>query len=121
MNDTAPRSSDQAAGPPRLARLDDLRIDRGDERPRRRPWTWVLVAFGLLLAAGIAWWLLRPQAPQVKVAAAAEVVANPGGSTTVLNASGYVTARRQATVSSKVTGKVIEVLVEEGTQVAEGQ
>ena len=40
---------------------------------------------------------------------------------TVLNASGYVTARRQATVSSKVTGKVIEVLVEEGMKVQEGQ
>src|ERR1035441_9831902 len=40
---------------------------------------------------------------------------------TVLNASGYVTARRQATVSSKVTGKVAEVLVEEGMKVQEGQ
>jgi RND family efflux transporter MFP subunit len=40
---------------------------------------------------------------------------------TVLNASGYVTARRQATVSSKVTGKVTEVLVEEGMVVREGQ
>ncbi len=39
----------------------------------------------------------------------------------VLNASGYVTARRQATVSSKVTGKVTEVLIEEGMQVKEGQ
>jgi len=39
----------------------------------------------------------------------------------VLNASGYVTARRQATVSSKVTGKVIEVLVEEGKRVEAGQ
>ena len=40
---------------------------------------------------------------------------------TVLNASGYVTARRQATVSSKITGKVVEVLVEEGMKVQEGQ
>jgi RND family efflux transporter MFP subunit len=39
----------------------------------------------------------------------------------VLNASGYVTARRRATVSSKVTGKVIEVNVEEGMAVREGQ
>ena len=43
------------------------------------------------------------------------------GQPTVLNASGYVTARRQATVSSKVTGKVVEVLVEEGMAVREGQ
>jgi RND family efflux transporter MFP subunit len=39
----------------------------------------------------------------------------------VLNASGYVTARRRATVSSKITGKVIEVNVEEGMMVKEGQ
>jgi HlyD family secretion protein len=39
----------------------------------------------------------------------------------VLNASGYVTARRDATVSSKVTGKVIEVRIEEGMKVQEGQ
>ncbi|HEU0037729.1 MAG TPA: efflux RND transporter periplasmic adaptor subunit, partial [Verrucomicrobiae bacterium] len=47
--------------------------------------------------------------------------ASAGGERTVLNASGYVTARRAATVSSKVTGKVIEVLVEEGMKVKEGQ
>src|SRR5262249_58398616 len=40
---------------------------------------------------------------------------------TVLNASGYVTARREATASSKVTGKVVEVLIEEGMKVKEGQ
>jgi RND family efflux transporter MFP subunit len=39
----------------------------------------------------------------------------------VLNASGYVTARRRATVSSKVTGKVLEVFVEEGKAVRRGQ
>ena len=39
----------------------------------------------------------------------------------VLNASGYVTARRRATVSSKITGKVVEVNVEEGMAVREGQ
>jgi multidrug efflux pump subunit AcrA (membrane-fusion protein) len=36
---------------------------------------------------------------------------------TLLNASGYVTARRAATVSSKVTGKVVEILIEEGVKV----
>jgi len=52
------------------------------------------------------------------------VVRSSGGAATertVLNASGYVTARRAATVSSKVTGKVVEVLVEEGLRVQEGQ
>jgi RND family efflux transporter MFP subunit len=39
----------------------------------------------------------------------------------VLDASGYIVARRQATVSSEVTGKIAEVLVEEGMRVSEGQ
>ena len=39
----------------------------------------------------------------------------------MLNASGYVTARRRATVSSKITGKVVEVNVEEGMAIKEGQ
>ena len=44
-----------------------------------------------------------------------------GTQAAVLNASGYVTARRRATVSSKITGKVVEVNVEEGMAVTEGQ
>jgi RND family efflux transporter MFP subunit len=48
-------------------------------------------------------------------------VRSNGGLKTLLNASGYVTARRQATVSSKVTGKVIEVLVEEGMKIEANQ
>src|SRR5690606_6198209 len=42
-------------------------------------------------------------------------------STTVLNASGYVVAKRQATVSAKVTGKIAEVLIEEGMEVTADQ
>jgi RND family efflux transporter MFP subunit len=44
-----------------------------------------------------------------------------GAPNAVLNASGYVTARRRATVSSKVTGKVMEIFVEEGKAVKRGQ
>jgi len=53
----------------------------------------------------------------------AQVTEGSGGAgpAAVLNASGYVTARRQSTVSSKVTGKVAEVLVEEGMRVEAGQ
>ena len=39
----------------------------------------------------------------------------------MLNGAGYVTARRRATVSAKITGKVTEVFVEEGQDVREGQ
>jgi RND family efflux transporter MFP subunit len=62
---------------------------------------------------------MRPRIPDVTTAVAREMRLDQEA--TVLNASGYVTARRQATISSKVTGRVIEVLVEEGMEVEEGQ
>ena len=62
----------------------------------------------------------HPGAIEVRTAFAT-VVGGTDSDRTVLNASGYVTARRQATVSSKVTGKVVEVLIEEGMKVKEGQ
>src|SRR5204863_4815433 len=75
------------------------------------------------VAAAIAFWRSRTSdAIPVRTAIAREVgTAGSASDRTVLNASGYVTARREATVSSKVTGKVVEVLVEEGVQVKEGQ
>jgi len=79
----------------------------------------VIVPVILVIAAVTAWLILRKPAKEVRVASATPVAAESRGA--VLNASGYVTARRQATVSSKVTGKVIEVHVEEGMQVKEGQ
>src|SRR4029079_11728663 len=42
------------------------------------------------------------------------------GAASVLDASGYVTARRQATVSAEITGKVVEVMLEESMRVEEG-
>ena len=106
---------------PDKATLDQLRIDRSEAdagRPRRGLW----LAAGLLLlfAVVIGWWTTRPSVAEVRTAAVRERRVDEGGGT-VLNASGYVTARRQATVSSKVTGKVTELLIEEGMEVAEGQ
>ncbi|HYO14282.1 MAG TPA: efflux RND transporter periplasmic adaptor subunit, partial [Thermoanaerobaculia bacterium] len=101
--------------------LDGLRIDRPEveeERGRGRLW----IALALVAVVGLAawWWLSRPRAAEVKVASARQGESGAAAGA-VLNASGYVTARRQATVSSKVTGKVMEVLVEEGMAVREGQ
>jgi RND family efflux transporter MFP subunit len=72
------------------------------------------------LAAGGWFYAQRVQAETVRTVSVASESggASPGA---VLNASGYVTARRRATVSSKVTGKVIEVLIEEGQAVRKGQ
>ena len=69
--------------------------------------------------SGAWYWLNRERPVEVEVATVTERAA--GTQASVLNASGYVTARRRATVSSKVTGKVIEVNVEEGMAVREGQ
>jgi RND family efflux transporter MFP subunit len=108
---------------PKKSALDELRIDRKappQSRPKRRWMLPVLILLALLCAVG--WWLGGSKTPEVRTVAVRE--ASSGGAAsarTVLNASGYVTARRQATVSSKVTGKVVEVLVEEGKRVDLGE
>ena len=101
--------------------LSALRIEREPMRAESRGWVkWLvlLVLLGGAGAAGWAWWT-RERPVEVEVATVTERAA--GTQASVLNASGYVTARRRATVSSKVTGKVIEVNVEEGMAVREGQ
>ena len=106
--------------------LNELKIDRdAPDKSGFRPLRW-FVAIALLAGAAFVFWHFRPlqqaqaltvdtsvaQAPQQQLLAGAE---------SVLDATGYVIARRMATVSSKVTGKVMEVLVEEGMRVEEGQ
>ena len=101
--------------------LDDLRIERSG-KPDAPPRLLLLAVAGVLavVIAAAFWWLTRPKAVAVHTVIAREVTLT-GGDRTVLNASGYVTARRAATVSSKITGKVTEVLVEEGMSVKDGQ
>jgi RND family efflux transporter MFP subunit len=100
---------------PRL--LDELRIDRSQRRPPSARWPWLL-ATALLFVVGA--WLLTAGRPLAVETGTARSAAGDGP-VSVLDASGYVTARRIATVSSKVAGKVESVLIEEGMQVAEGQ
>ncbi|MBN8459902.1 MAG: efflux RND transporter periplasmic adaptor subunit [Verrucomicrobia bacterium] len=103
-----------------LPDLDALRIDRSQEPPRgRRGWWWVVAA--LLLLGGCGWWFTRPGPVQVETAQVRSLRADGGGGRTLLNASGYVTTRLEATVSSKITGKVSEILIEEGMKVEKDQ
>jgi RND family efflux transporter MFP subunit len=105
--------------------LDDLRIERREESSSgSKGWIVVILVLVALLALAAFWWKSKGSVVEVKTVAAKAVSTGGGeatGSAAALNASGYVTARRQATVSSKVTGKVVEVLLEEGMRVKEGQ
>ena len=104
------------------ASLDDLKIDRSRERRPSFAWLAWLVALLVLAGGGAAGWVWWQDARTPVVSTALVYETGAGDSQpAVLNASGYVTARRQATVSSKVTGRVVEVLVEEGMAVTEGQ
>ena len=105
---------------PQKPTLDDLRIKRSDKPAPNLPVRSAAIGcIVLIFAAVMIWWLMRPKAIEVHTAVAREI--GSSGERIVLNASGYVTARRAATVSSKVTGKVVEVLIEEGMKVKEGQ
>jgi len=87
-------------------------------RERRRRYRWG-AAGAALVALAVAAGLLAYRPPvEVQVA---PVEAPDKGGTAVLSASGYVVARRLATVSAKVTGRIDEVLIEEGATVAAGQ
>jgi RND family efflux transporter MFP subunit len=102
--------------------LAALKIDHADRAGTGRKGVWITLAVLTLLGAGAGWyWMARGQAAAVRVADAvmeSGATSRPGA---VLDASGYVTARRRATVSSKVTGKVVEIFVEEGQEVRSGQ
>ena len=104
-------------------KLNALKIDRA-EPASGTPGTALKIAIAgvvVVLIAVAAWWGFRARPVPVRTAVVEEAASAAGGASAVLNASGYVTARRQATVSSKVTGKVVEVLVEEGMKVEKDQ
>ncbi len=107
--------------------LKELRIDRNKASapppsgsPRRGLWIGLAIV-ALLVLGGIAWFLFGRERP-IEVSTVPVVAIQQGtASSSVLDASGYVVARRMATVSAKITGKVREVMIEEGMRVEEGQ
>ena len=118
--------------------LHSLKIDRGESEPRqtaRRRWL-ALLAAGVLACAGVvvaAIWLpefritqsasqqAAPSPPAAAPAAPAAAAAPEARRAGSLAASGYVVARRKATIAAEITGKVTEVLIEEGMVVQAGQ
>jgi RND family efflux transporter MFP subunit len=104
--------------------LNQLRIDRSEPPPSggHGKWWATGIAAAIIAASGV-WYLLRPTGVIVTTAVAqAATSGGPAsiGGASLLDASGYIVARRRATVSSKVTGKVVEVHLEEGQRVEAG-
>jgi RND family efflux transporter MFP subunit len=102
--------------------LKELRIEENERHGGGHPrWPRALAALALLAAlAGGGYYAFLGQALKVSTVTA-EAIAVADGAVPVLEAAGYVTARREATVSSKITGRLAEVLIEEGESVATGQ
>ena len=105
-------------------RISQLRIDRSaPPAASDRRWLLPAIAAVAVLGAGGTWWLLAGPAGSA-VLVETDVARKPpsvAAANSVLDATGYVVARRQATVSSKVTGKVSQIFIEEGMRVEEGQ
>ena len=101
--------------------LAALKLEREPVTPANRRWVgWLVLVLLVAAAGGTAWWWFSRERP-IAVEITSVTQRQAGAQASVLNATGYVTARRRATVSSKITGKVVEVNVEEGMAVRQGQ
>jgi HlyD family secretion protein len=104
--------------------LERLRIQRpGEERPLKAPSRTriVLILLGVALLGVIGLYLWGPLQPAQEVSTTVVSRLYPAQAYTVLNASGYVVAQRKAAVSSKSTGRLVFLGVEEGSRVKKGQ
>ena len=100
-------------------KISDLKIDESRRgRPGLRWLRWLAgIAIAAVVVLGGAYYL-QQRALEVEVA---EAKALTNGPVTLLNASGYVTPRRRATVAAKITGRLEQVLVDEGMRVEAAQ
>jgi RND family efflux transporter MFP subunit len=106
--------------PPKPRDLSALRIDDTARNGKRFGWLrWAFVVLGALLFVSVVVYAIRHRTPTVEVAPAHTVTAQTRAA--LLNASGYVTPRRRATVAAKITARVEEVLTDEGMHVQSGQ
>lgn len=111
-------SSDKATPPDKSALLDSLKIDRKPPSDGPSRTVWVVAGIVVLaILAGAGWYTLRADTVTVQ---AITVQASDGGAGSDLDASGYVVARRKATLSAKILGKLTEVNFEEGDHVKAG-
>lgn len=105
----------------KIDRLSELKIDRNATTDEPSRWPWVVAAVVIAVAASgylVRYLVNGPVDVEVQTV---QLVNTGVGGLSVLDASGYVVARRQATVSSKIAGKVLDVLIEEGMTVEKDQ
>ena len=104
--------------------LNSLKIDRSAPPASEEQQSYKLYLFGIsILIVGFFWWLFLSddELKEVTTFTVKSLEMSDASATSILDASGYVVARRRATVSSKMTGKVMKVFIEEGMYVEEGQ
>jgi RND family efflux transporter MFP subunit len=100
--------------------LGSLRISdtKRNATRRSRRWLWLILGALALILLAVGASAFRDRKAEVEVASARKPVSGPAG---ILNASGYITPRRRATIAAKITGRVTSVMFDEGTRVSEGQ
>jgi RND family efflux transporter MFP subunit len=100
--------------------LGSLRIHdtKRNERRSSKLWLWIVLALLAVAALAVGASAFLNRKPEVEVAPVRKPAGGPAG---VLNASGYITPRRRATIAAKITGRVTGVYFDEGTRVKEGQ
>ena len=104
--------------------LNNLKIDRSAAPSEENSPSNKLYLLGTaVLLVSFFWWLFLSddELKEVTTFTVKSLQMSDSSATSILDASGYVVARRRATVSSKMTGKVMKVFIEEGMQVEEGQ
>ena len=110
------------ATPPKTVRpdLSSLRITDTKRKSSSsgKRWLWASIPIIMLALLAAASFAVRNRKAEVEVTTAIKPSNAPAG---VLNASGYITPRRRATIAAKITGRVIGVYFDEGTRVQEGQ
>ena len=104
--------------------LNNLKIDRSAPLAAEGQQSNKAYLLGIsVLLVGFFWWLFLSddELKEVTTFTVKSLEMSDASATSILDASGYVVARRRATVSSKMTGKVMKVFIEEGMYVEEGQ
>ena len=103
------------------ALLDSLKIERAPVRRGTSPWLWAVLAVLLIAGAGAGWYFFWPDNRITVHVVTASAEGSGGASGSGLDASGYVVARRKATLATKILGKLTEVNFEEGQKVKAGE